>query len=143
MQSQAIERPIIVASLSGRTLESLTIDNLIWPSILDYLGIKEDLMEIPEKIRVSTNNRCQNLIFCCFFYIFLISVNVVIWYHLDNELFIIIIIIVCLILMTFTLFKCMLPLCLENQEDIKDRVIAEFNEKCKFYQVSLCFFSLF
>ena len=51
MPSQAIERPIIVASLSGRTLESLTIDNLIWPSVLDYLDIKEDIMKIPGKIR--------------------------------------------------------------------------------------------
>ena len=151
MLSQAIERPIIVASLSGRTLESLTIDNLIWPSVLNYLDIKEDIMEIPGKIRALmealTNNQCPNLIFCFIFYIFLISVNVVFWYT-DLELkialgFRIIIAIVSLALMTFTLFKCMLPQCLENQEDIiKDRVIAEFNEKCKFYQVSHCFFSL-
>ena len=80
MLSQAIERPIIVASLSGRTLESLTIDNLIWPSVLDYLGIKEDIMDIPGKISVSINNQCQNMILCCIFYIFLILVNVAIWY---------------------------------------------------------------
>ena len=141
MLSQAIERPIIVASLSGRTLESLTIDNLIWPSVLDYLGIKEDIMEIPGKIRALiralTNNQCQNLIFCCTFYIFLILVNVAIWYE-GLELRIplgyrIIITGVCLGLMFFIFFKCIFPQCLENQEDIKGRVIAEFNEKCKFY----------
>ena len=134
MPSQAIERPIIVASLSGRTLESLTIDNLIWPSVLDYLGIKEDIIEIPGKIRVLINNQCQNLMFCCIFYIFLISVNVAIWYGgLVTGLFRIIITMVCLLLMIFTFFKCGFAQCLENQEDIKGRVIAEFYEKCKFY----------
>ena len=147
MLSQAIERPIIVASLSGRTLESLTIDNLIWSSVLDYLGIKEDIMEIPGKIRVSTNNpdQCQNFMFGCIFYIFLIFINFVIWsVDLVTELVRIIITMVCVVLMIFTFFKCMLLhcYCLENQEDIKDRVIAEFNEKCKFHQVSHCFFSL-
>ena len=151
MLSQVIERPIIVASISGRKLESLTIGNLIWPSVLDYLDIKEDVMEIPRKIRALmealTDNQCQNLIFCCIFDIFLILVNVVIWYEgLGFKIplgFRIIITGVCLGLMFLTLFKCMVPKCLENQEDIiKDRVIAEFNEKCKFYQVSHCFFSL-
>ena len=149
MPGQAIERPIIVASLSGRTLESLTIDNLIWPSVLNYLDIKEDIMEIPGKIRALmealTNNQCQNLIFCFIFYIFLISVNVVFWYT-DLEIkiplaFRVIIIIVCLAIMIFTFINCISPQCLGNEEDIiKDRVIAEFNEKCKFYQVSHCFF---
>ena len=137
MPSQAIERPIIVASLSGRTLESLTIDNLIWPSVLDYLGIKEDIMEIPGKIRALTDNQCQNLIFCCIFYIFLILVNVLIWYEgLGFRIplgYRIIITGVCLGLMFFVFFKCIFPQCLENQEDIKVREIAEFNEKCKFY----------
>ena len=134
MPSQAIERPIIVASLSGRTLESLTIDNLIWPSVLDYLGIKEDIMEIPGKIRVLISNQCQNLMFCCIFYIFLLFVNVAIWYAgLITGLFRIIITMVCLVLMIFTFFKCGFTQCLENQEDIKGRVIAEFYEKCKFY----------
>ena len=133
MLSQAIERPIIVASLSGRTLESLTIDNLIWPSVLDYLGIKEDIMEIPGKIRVSTNNpdHCQNFMFGCIFYIFLIFINFVIWsVDLVTKLVRIIITMVSLLLMIST---CAVPQCLENQEDIKGRVIAEFDVKCKFY----------
>ena len=133
MLSQAIERQIIVASLSGRTLESLTIDNLIWPSVLDYLGIKEDIMEIPGKIRALTDNQCQNLIFCCIFCIFLIVVNVAIWYlGLVTGLFRIIITMVCLFLMISTFIICGFLSCLENQDDIKGRVIAEFDEKCKF-----------
>ena len=151
MLSQAVERPIIVASLSGRTLESLTIDNLIWPSVLDYLGVKEDIMKIPVKIRALmealTNNQCQKLIFCLILFILLILVNVFFWYaDLDIKVplaFRIIITIFSLALMIFTFLNCMSPQCLENEEDIiKDRVIAEFNEKCKFYQVSHCFFSL-
>jgi hypothetical protein len=107
---EAIERQVIVASLSGRTLESLTIDNLIWPSALNYLGIKEDIMDIPGKIRV----------------------NVAIWYlGLVTGLFRIIITVVCLFLMTFTFIKCGFLPCLHNQDDIKGRVIAEFDEKCK------------
>ena len=140
MQSQATERPIIVASLSGPTLKSLTIDNLIWPSVLDYLGIKEDVMEIPGKIRVSKNNQCQNLIGCFITCAFLILVIVMIWYaNLISELFRIIISFACVLVVFFTFI---LWQCSENQEDIKDKVIAEFNEKCKFYQVSNCFFSL-
>ena len=140
MLSQAIERPIIVASLSGRTLESLTIDNLIWPSVLNYLDIKEDIMEIPGKIRALmealTNNQCQKLIFCLILFILLILVNVFFWYaDLDIKVplaFRIIITIFSLAFMIFIL-NCMSPQCLENEEDIiKDRVIAEFNEKCKF-----------
>ena len=133
MPSQAIVHPIIVASLSGQRLESLTIDNLIWPSVLDYLGIKGDILEISGKIRVSRNNRGQNLIFCLIFYTFLISVNVLIWYaNLVTELFRVIITGVCVVLVIFTFFKFIFPQCLENQEDINDGVIAEFNEKCKF-----------
>ena len=133
MLSQAIERQIIVASLSGRTLESLTIDNLIWPSVLNHLGIKEDIMDIPEKIRVSINNQCQNLIFCCIFFIFLILVNVAIWYlGLVTGLFRIIITMVCLFFMIFTFIICGCLPYFEDQDDIKGRVIAEFDEKCKF-----------
>ena len=133
MLSQAIERPIIVASLSGRTLESLTIDNLIWPSVLDYLGIKEDIMDIPGKISVSINNQCQNMILCCIFYIFLILVNVAIWYlDLVTGIFRMIITMICLCLMILTFIKCGCFPCLENQDDIKGQLIAEFDEKCKF-----------
>ena len=128
-------RSIIVASLAGPTLDSLTLENLIWPtarrSVLDYLGIKEEIMNIPQTIKsVSKSRNYRNVVY---FYLFVIVLNLIIWLiDMSNDIRIPITGF-SLFFMICTCCRVLGPKSQNSQDDIIRVIVNEFNAKCKLY----------